>query len=117
MNSIRLENAEEVKRLSSDSYNASASKNTKISDKAKLDKKIRDSQIPLVQIMKLRVEDLHRKDVMTIIALQSLEKSSKHNQFTRKTQLAKAKRKILETYRTDDTINILKEVKKEAILT
>jgi hypothetical protein len=117
MNAIRLENADSVRKLSCRLYNETTSKRDKVAHKKALDAKISKAQITLVKILKIRIEDLHRSDQMSILTKMSIDESAKGNKFTRKQQLSIAKKKILLAYRKDENLDVKKYVKENAVLT
>jgi hypothetical protein len=115
MNQIRLDFADRVAELQKASYHENTSKKQKLIDKNNLDAAINASRIPLLKIMKLTIEDLHRDVQSLITAKLSLSDSSKKIRYDRKHFLSLVKSKILEAYRKDNSIDILKYAKETNI--
>jgi hypothetical protein len=116
MNLCRIEFAEEIRQKSTADYHMKTSKETKLLDKSDLDKRINDARIPLVKIMKLTLEDLHRKTQLYITAQLELRDASKKIRYDRKTLLARVKSAILQEFRRNPDIDILKYAKSTAIV-
>jgi hypothetical protein len=116
MNSIRLEYADEMRRISTEEYHLTTSKQNKILDKNKLEQSIHKARGPLLQIMKLTKDDLHPFDQQSILKAVSLSSSNKKIRSDRKTELARAKKKFLEHFRHTPEMDVKKFVLKTQVL-
>jgi hypothetical protein len=116
MDRIRLAFADTIRKFATEEYNFTKSKKDKLRDKAELDKQILEARIPLVKILKLRIEDLHRNDQLTILQGLEPDASSKKLRYDRKEFLAVAKQRVLEQYRKEPLLDILKYVREHEIL-
>lgn len=115
MDRIRLEFADRINELSLESYHNNTTKVQKAIDKKKLDSDIEKARIPLLKIMKLTIEDLHRGTQMSITNKLSLKDSLKSTRYNRKAMLSKVKSKILSAYRENQELDIPKYAKETQI--
>jgi hypothetical protein len=115
MNHIRLSFAETIREYATEFYQRNNSKNKKEVDKKKLDKEMNEARIPLYKILKLNLEDIHTDTRLEINAEIELEDSNKKIRYDRNVMLARVRKKILEAYRKDKTIDVVKYAKETYI--
>jgi hypothetical protein len=116
MNRIRLDFASEIQEKASKEYNDTKSKRQKLQDKKDLDERIQKARGPLLQILKLTKDDLHYLDQIQITKVLSLKNSNAKNAFLRKTKVSEAKKRILEAYRLDPSLDIKKYAQENQVL-
>jgi hypothetical protein len=116
MNKIRLDFGKEIQQKSSLSYHDTTSKKQKLIDKRDLDERIHKARGPLLQILKLNKDDLHPSDQVDLLKGINLRMNSKKIAYERKAKLAMLKTKVLEAYRANKNLDVLKYVRLNKIL-
>jgi hypothetical protein len=117
MNKIRLDFSQEIKEMSSSNYHFNTTKAKKLSDKKDLDQRINNARGPLLQILKLNKDDLHQADQLNLLKGIKLSMSSKKIRFERKAKMALLKTKVLEAYRSNKNLDVLKYVQETELFT
>jgi hypothetical protein len=115
MNEIRLAFAQKIREKATEKYHMETSKKVKLMDKEELDREINAARHPLVRIMKLTLEDFHRETQLFVSSKLNIRGSSKNVKFDRKDLLAKVKSVILEQYRSNNGLDIVKYAKSTPI--
>lgn len=108
MNKIRHQFADRLREMASERYNDRTSPRDKLKDKYQLERDIEAARIPLVKIYKLGMDDLHRATQQSINSPLTLDLASKKVKYQRKQALEKVRVKILNAYRKDNSLDVLK---------